>query len=245
MNPIFLIAAGLGVLLLVSKNKTSTKIYNPPVGPINLGGPTNYPLFGFPRINFKDQGQKIPLVIVLHGRNASEKQLTYAIPEDLKARIIFLRANLPKNVFFEPRLIEDPEIVAPAIKAAGITLANGINKLLKIYPTNKIILFGYSQGAELAEYMATLNWTIPLCVASFSGGLTENLFPTQGPQGDIQLKIWHGANDKIVPYEMDVATANAFKSMGYNITFETGENLSHVAPPKKIAEKYLKEFIQV
>lgn len=239
MNSLLLLAAGLGTLLLFKPTKPTPKI-SPSPNQIEL--PNG--LLAFPKIQINDKGQKAPLVIVLHGRNASEKQLTYAIPEDLPARIMFLRANLPKRVFFVPRLIDDPDKVKPAIEAAGKTLGDGINKLLKLYPTNKVIILGYSQGGELAEYMATLKWKTPLRIASFAGGLTENLFPIQEPQGNIKLKIWHGENDKVVPYEMDVATANAFKNMGYDVTFETGANLSHVAPPKKIADKYLREFIK-
>lgn len=233
MNPLILLSLGLVLSLYLSKDTNSPIIKSP--NKIDLGNN----LFGYPRIQIQDKGQQAPLIIVLHGRGGDETALQSVIPKNIPARIIFLRANLKGRLFFEPRLADDESILKPAIEKAGQTLVEGINRLLEIYPTNKIILFGFSQGGALVEYMATLKGIDG--AISFSGGLSSNLYPQQ--KQNTKVRIWHGNNDKVVPYNLDYETYLAFKDLYYDVKFETGNGKGHILPPKNIVEQWFKEVI--
>ena len=182
-------------------------------------------ILAFPRIQIKDFGQKAPMIVVIPGRNATELQLQNTIPTDLKARVFFLRSEKPKRLFFEPRLKYNEEIVAPALKSAGKEVEEGIAKLLKLYPTNNLIVYGFSAGGALA-----LTY-----VMAFSGSLPSTLYPSE--KNNTKILIWHGNLDTVVPYELGLNTAKAFEDVGFYTRFKEKKN-SHILPPKEVVKEY-------
>ena len=193
----------------------------------------NNQISAFPRTQIKDYGQKAPMIVVIPGRNATELQLQSTIPLDLKARVFFLRSEKPKRLFFEPRLKYDEEIVAPALKEAGKEVEEGIAKLLKLYPTNKLIVYGFSAGGALAlTYGLTGKANT---IMAFSGSLPSTLYPSE--KNKTKVLTWHGNLDTVVPYELGLNTAKAFEDAGFFTRFKEKKN-SHILPPKEVVKEY-------
>lgn len=227
-----------GFLLLNNKsNSPSKKLISPTQ--IDLGNN----LIAFPRIQINDFGQKAPMIIVLHGRNSSELALQDFISKDLSARVFFIRGQIPTksgNLYYLNRLKDNPEIVGPQIKEAGKILDNGIEILLNKYPTNKLIILGFSQGAGLALYMGSVGKADS--VISLSGALPMNLYPEKA--FDTNIFMWHGRKDKTVPFELADNTYKAFYNTEFNTEFEIGENNYHSVTPPVIINRFLKKALE-
>jgi predicted esterase len=232
MNSIFLLSLGIGLSLFLAQGYNSSII-----SPSKINLENN--LYGYPRIQMKDVGQKAPLIIVLHGRGGNEKALQNVIPKNLPARIIFLRGQINEktgNYFFKSRVAGPENKLKEDLENSGLILDEAITKLTQIYPTNKVILFGFSQGAALSLYMGSIGAVDN--VIAFSGSLSKNLFPAK--QQNTQILMWHGTNDKVVPFKLGKDTKEAFENMGFSTEFIVGKNKGHILPPKDVVEKYFK-----
>jgi predicted esterase len=197
-------------------------------------------LIAFPRkFPTNNSNVVLPMIIVLNGRNATEKQLQYAIPENLNARVFFIRPNLKNNLYYVPRIKDEKEIVKPAIVQSGNSIMKAIDLLKAKFNTSRVILFSYSQGSSLNLYLASLGYNdISL---SFSGALPENLYPSKF--SNTKIRMFHGNLDKVVPYEMGKSTYEAFKAQNYDVEFKERKN-SHISPPKEIAFEWIKESLK-
>lgn len=236
MNYLTLLGIGIGLSFLLSQNIINPIVKSP--SKIDLGNG----LIGYPRIQIEDRKQLAPLVIVLHGRGSDQTGLQKVIPKNIPARIIFLRGQIdgkPGRYFFDARLAGSEDELKNDLEKAGLILDEAINKLTQIYPTNKIILFGFSQGAALSLYMGSIGAVDK--VIAFSGSLPNNLYPDQ--KQNSQILMWHGNSDKVVPYNLGENTANAFENAGFLTEFITGEKKGHILPPKDVVDKYFKIVI--
>lgn len=197
-------------------------------------------LIAFPR-EFPTNNSNIalPMIIVLNGRNATEKQLQYAIPENLNARVFFIRPNLKNNLYYIPKIKDDEEIVKPAIVQSGNQIIKAIDLLKNKFNTSKVILFGFSQGSSIALRLAALGYSD--VTLSFSGALPSNLYPSKFT--NTKVRMFHGNLDKVVPYSMAQSTYEAFKAQNYNVEFKERKN-SHISPPKEIAFEWIKESLE-
>lgn len=187
----------------------------------------------FPKMQNKTSNA--PLLICLHGRGGSEESLKYAIPKDFNGKIMFIRSNKPNRLFYIPRLKENNENLAKEITKAGDELYTVIKKLKNEFGSKKVIVFGFSQGASLALYLASKGLVDK--VLAFSGSLPPSLRPIDKKY--TVLKMYHGNKDTTVPFELGIETYDSFKNAGYDVEFQTS-NRSHIKPPVELAEEYLK-----
>lgn len=222
-------------------NKTETKSVKTITTPLKIE--LNDNLSAFPRIQINENGQKAPMIIVLHGRNSNESALQEFIPKDLSARIFFMRGQIPTNsgnLFYLNRLKDDPEIVGPQIKDAGKILDRGIKILLKKYPTNKLIILGFSQGAGLALYMGSIGKADS--VISLAGTLPTSLYPENSSNSKIFM--WNGAKDKTVPFELADNTYKELYNKGFDVEFQIGENSYHSLPQQYVIDEFLEKALK-
>lgn len=213
-------------------NKTETKSVKT-ITPLKIE--LNDNLSAFPRIQITDSGQKAPMIIVLHGRNSNELALQEFIPKDLPARIFFMRGQIPTNtgnLFYLNRLKDDPEIVGPQIKAAGKILDRAIDTLLKKYPTSKLIILEFSQGAGLALYMGSIGKADS--IISLAGTLPISLYPEQA----------FDTKDKTVPFELANNTYKELYNKGFDVEFQIGENSYHSLPQQYVINEFLEKALK-
>lgn len=228
-------------LLFIFANNTKNKVDSKPIlkeTPVSIK--LNDNLIAFPR-KFPTNNSNVilPMIIVLNGRNATEKQLQYAIPENLNARVFFIRPNLKNNLYYVPRIKEDEKIVKPAIVQSGNQIKQAIDLLKSKFNTSKVIILGYSQGSSIALFLGSIGYND--ITLSFSGALPSNLFPTKF--ANTKVRMFHGNLDKVVPYSMGLNTYEAFKAQNYNVEFKERKN-SHISPPKEIAFEWIKESLE-
>lgn len=222
--------------------QTSHKIKSNKLNSSPLEIKLNDNLIAFPRIQINDTGQEAPMIIVLHGRNSSELFLQKYILETIPARIFFMRGQIPTdlgNLFYLNRLRDDPTIVGPQIKQAGKILDKAIKTLLEKYPTNKLIIMGFSQGAGLALYMGSIGKADS--IIALSGSLPTILYPTQ--VYDTEIFMWHGKKDKTVPFELTNETYKDLYNKGFNVEFQIGENNYHSLPPQDVINSFLNKAL--
>lgn len=235
----FLLLTSTALLFVLANN--ANKLEKPILKETPSSIVLNDNLIAFPR-KFPTNNSNVilPMIIVLNGRNATEKQLQYAIPENLNARVFFIRPNLKNNLYYVPRIKDNPEIVKPAIVQSGNLIIKAIDLLRAKFNTSKVILIGFSQGGSLVLYLSSLGYNdIGL---SFSGALPSNLYPSKF--ANTKVRMFHGNLDKIVPYEMGLKTFKAFENAGYDIEFKERKN-SHISPPKEIASKWIKDSLEI
>lgn len=177
-----------------------------------------------------------PLIVVMHGRGGDETALLAAMPDLPGVRVFFLRGQLPGKdggrVFYEARLTDPDNVVAPLLVKGGDQVAQGLRQLQKQYPTTQVGAVGFSQGAAVALYLATLgavDW-----VYSHAGALPASLRPRH-PQA-VRVVQWHGEDDLVVPIDMDIATADAFADARYPLPiFVEGPKSGHrVFTPQEV-----------
>lgn len=159
-----------------------------------------------------------PLLIVLHGREGTEGQLRSFVPDDLGARVFFVRGNLPsakiKNrySFFDARYLGgDEAALVEGIDTAADHVAAAIAQLRPLFPTTKVLVLGSSQGGHIAYELAVERMVDG--AVSMSGALPPVLRPVV--PGKAKVIGLHGTKDAVVPYKAGRATVDAFKQAGY------------------------------
>ncbi len=242
MNPLFLLSIGLAATLILTPSITSTKVSSSSVKYEKLITFSSG-IKALPRFQNVTPQQKVPMVIVLHGRGGVETALTNTIPTNFSARVFFLRGNI-KNpaggyLFYNRRLKENSEELSEEIIEASTNVLNVINQLILTYPTSKIVIFGFSQGAAISLYLGSIGEVNS--AIGFSGALPEYLFPEQ-PQSS-KIFIFHGTNDAVVPEKLDYKTFKAFEEQGFTIEYKT-KKAGHVLPPKDIVGEFLNEAMR-
>lgn len=93
-------------------------------------------------------------------------------------------------------------------------------------PADRIVLGGFSQGGA-SSILAGL--TAPVKIGGIVGLsswlLLSQSFKEHVPEGDFNkatpVFMAHGDQDQMVRYDLATASAEALKSMGYNVTFKT------------------------
>ena len=183
-------------------------------------------------------GNKYPLLVFLHGSGVDDRS-PLTRPEWSQGRCIELAPNGrgTENCYSTPEAINDVfESIADVINNYSID-------------TTKIILEGFSMGGYgvcriFYEHPAKFK-----ALAIFSGqpdlanewleGEQINFLEERNINilKDIPIFIFHGKEDKNVPFEKAVEFVNKLKKINTNYLFYS-ENTGHDAPPKDIMEKY-------
>lgn len=243
MNPLFLLSLGLGAALLLTPSAVSSKQSAPDKVEIAPLISFSSGLKALPRFQNVSSDQKAPLVIVLHGRGGYEKALLSTIPTNFSARVFFLRGQL-KNpaggyLFYNRRLKENSPELAEEIIDASTDVMSAINYLVNEYPTSKVIIFGFSQGAAISLYIGSIGESSSSI--GFSGALPKYLFPEQSQPS--KIFIFHGTNDAVVSEKLDGETAKAFEKQGFDVSYKT-RTVGHVLPPKDLVKEYFNEALK-
>ncbi|EQL00530.1 lysophospholipase [Ophiocordyceps sinensis CO18] len=115
-------------------------------------------------------------------------------------------------------------------------------------PADRIVLGGFSQGGA-ASILAGLTAPVKIAgiVALSSWLLLSQSFKDHVPEGDYNkatpIFMAHGDQDQLVRYELAKASAEALKSMGYDVTLKTYPGMEHSACVEELdeVEAFLKE----
>lgn len=168
---------------------------------------------------------ELPLVVMIHGRGADMNDLADLAPLlDIEggARFIFPNAPRPFEAYpgmtfgwtwFDGWPPEDS-----SVSASRATLLTFIDALLERYPTSKLVISGFSQGAMMS-LDAGLRTTNKLAgIIAMSGGLYEhNLDLTKAPR--VPILIAHGAMDDVVPVMYARRARMTLEGAGFDVEY--------------------------
>lgn len=242
-------ALGLGYVLLNGGSPAVAAPPDPVPPPTPPGTLVELPggLMALPVLQVAD-GVEAPLLLVLHGREGTEAQLRPFVPDDLNARVFFLRGNIPgpkaKNrwSFFAPKYADGEAKLAPAMKPAIANLRAVIAELRQRYPTTKVHVLGGSQGGHLAYALAAEGDVAG--AVSVSGALPPSMRPSL-PHDASVIGI-HGAKDTVVPMAAGKGTIDAFRAAGYPFVewYPIEKGTHALAQAKPIAHQALRKLVR-
>mmetsp|Transcript_26636 Transcript_26636/g.58519 ORF Transcript_26636/g.58519 Transcript_26636/m.58519 type:complete len:253 (+) Transcript_26636:113-871(+) len=129
-----------------------------------------------------------------------------------------------------PRLkMDKPEDTASAKESFDQVLAPILQRLETSYGLDKVIVGGFSMGAEFALQM--LNFAPQIGGIFCMGGFLpdDSAVWKALKSGDKRPPVWmgHGTNDSMVPYDYGVATYQRLLSEGISAEFHTVQDLDH------------------
>ena len=102
-------------------------------------------------------------------------------------------------------------------------------------PMEKIILFGFSQGAMMSLQTALLSKTQLGAVLSYSGALDkknillskDNIIEGKHKLSNTPILLVHGESDEVVPHSSQLTTKNLLSEIGFKVEILSIPKLAH------------------
>ena len=164
---------------------------------------------------------ELPLVVMLHGRGADMHDLADLAPmlaEPGSCRIVFANAPRPFEAYpgmtFGWTWFDGWPPERQSVAASREVLLEFLGEVTARYPTSKLILSGFSQGA-----MMSLDVGLRADVAgiiAMSGGLYELDLPQLTPR---PVFIAHGTLDDVVPVSYARRARHVLEEHGFDVEF--------------------------
>ncbi|MGI6484144.1 MAG: alpha/beta hydrolase [Candidatus Dojkabacteria bacterium] len=204
--------------------------------------------FVFEHSTPEESAKKKPAIFLFHGYGSDERDLL-SLVEDFKETHHIFSLRGPITVFpgyafwnFEengqPVSAEFDEV----LKSAQVF----INEAIQEYnlDTKNIVLFGFSQGAMLAQSLALIMGESISKVVALSGYVPDFVKEDRYTKKSVKhLKIFisHGIDDMVVPYQWGEESSEYLKSLRAKVTFKSYVSGHFVTPENG---KDLVEFIK-
>ena len=167
-------------------------------------------------------GDRMPLVVVMHGRGADANDLADVAPMiDGPSGYRFLFPNAPKAWEAAPGMtfgftwFEGLPPDAASLRSARKRLSEFLDAALKLFPTppGKVVLAGFSQGALMALDLGLRRDDVAGVVA-MSGALDERDLPDLSSRKDRRVLIIHGTLDEMINVNMARRARRVLESQG-------------------------------
>ncbi|MBU1043143.1 MAG: hypothetical protein KJ915_01940 [Candidatus Omnitrophica bacterium] len=186
--------------------------------------------------------KKLPMIILLHGSGANEKDIIKGLSEnrfDIPIRGISLRGPLNSGLGFrwaygtgktyaEASLAHDK-----VLRDVGFSIAQSTDELLKKFPTvGKPFVFGFSEGASIAYYLAVNYQDKFSAVFVCSGELTHQFFPESIDTDLPPIHVYHGKNDSVISIssaKRTISDIGRFSDEIYLLEYDTGHSMTRSA----------------
>lgn len=171
-------------------------------------------------VNQAALGATAPLVLVLHGEKSSPPQLVPLLAQvkGISARFAFLRD--PSGRWAHP---DESHSWASEIDKAAARVFAAATTLKTLYPTSKLVVVGFSEGAAVGLRLAALG------LVSAALAINGFLDPVLGPKGAVPVWAYFvvgGKDDKINP-AMAQATVELFTNKVSRLTQQPVPNGTH------------------
>jgi phospholipase/carboxylesterase len=192
----------------------------------------------------RDDSEEMPLVIMLHGRGADMHDLADLAPMlDTAGGIRFVFANAPRQweaydgmtfgwTWFDGWPPEHQSVVA----SREILLAFA-DEVTARYPTSKLIVSGFSQGAMMALDVGLRREAAG--IIAMSGGLYEHDLPKRLERKPVFLG--HGTYDDVVPVGYAQRARLALERQGFDVEYHEYP-MGHQVAAEEIA--HVRAFLQ-
>ena len=158
------------------------------------------------------EGMKPPLLLMLHGVGANERDLSPLAPElDPRLQILSLRAPLTRGpnsyAWFTVAFLPTGFKIAPEqLEASRKVVIEFTHASIKRYDADpeRVYLLGFSQGAITALTVALTEPELLAGVIALSGRIPPEVEPwIVAPERTAGLPVFlaHGRQDSVIPYE--------------------------------------------
>ncbi|OQX69075.1 MAG: hypothetical protein B6A08_07245 [Sorangiineae bacterium NIC37A_2] len=184
--------------------------------------------------NMRHPDDKLPLVILLHGRGNRPRVPATTIDSPVPFRMFIPQAPDPLGDGFTwlavPTLADDAQLFTRSLSGRADQLAPAIEAFMRLRPTlGKPILVGFSQGAIMSFALATRYPTLFAAAFPMAGWLPPELYPT--PKTGAKYPYFfaqHGGSDTVVPTARGRATVKALRARGLQVDYREAPGVSHV-----------------
>ena len=177
-------------------------------------------------------------VIFLHGYGANGKDLI-GIGDIWKQNLpntVFLSPNAPFSCegnydayqWFDLTSIA-PEKIGEGLEKAGPYLHNYIENVKAKFSLGdeKIFFSTFSQGSMMAMYHLCKRKRNCGGLLAYSGLLFEDKNFDKNVVSKFPIRIYHGKNDEVIPYDNSIKAFKKFKSLGFDVEYFIQEDLEH------------------
>lgn len=162
-----------------------------------------------------DPVRPLPLVLVLHGVGADERQLVPHTGVTDPARLVYVRGPLAEASsfsYFAPRFKGERGPFLAAVEDMAGRMVRVLDVIASQRAISRTIVLGYSQGGHIAWMLATTGrFDVALPI---SGALPADYQPPRSV-GRTVIRGVHGEQDKTLPVSAGTATFRAFQATGY------------------------------
>ena len=181
-----------------------------------------------------DFGDRLPLLIVLHGGGAHEEDLD-GVFEDWRVSVRMGRGytwSRGEGTTQREAYEADRQMfrkVADSLAVAAAEVANH-------YPTEgKAMVFGFSAGASMAWYLGAHHPDRFDAIFVVAGDLDSDLLEDLLPASRLPFFAYHGKRDGVVSISSGHKTARAIEKLAGRVVFEEFDG-GHTVPPSARAD---------
>lgn len=153
----------------------------------------------------RPDNEELPLVVILHGRGADNRDLADLAPMLDNGRCRFVFPNAPRPFEAYPGMtfgwtwFEGWPPEPGSIDESRQLLLSFLDGIVERIPTSRLILGGFSQGALMSLDSGLRMQPPPAGIVVMSGGLYEDDMPDLRARAGQRILICHGTADDVVP----------------------------------------------
>lgn len=197
----------------------------------------------------KDLKRQAPVLILLHGYGSNEKDL-FSFSNQIPDNWLVVLVRAPFSIGNNRYKWYNVEMVNEKItmnfedeEKSRMAILKLIDQIVLKYKAdkNKVVVAGFSQGANMSIGLALTEPTKVLAAGCFSGRFMEEIKPLIHQKERLKSKqvfISHGTADTMLPIRYAEENQEILKGFGIEITLST-DNVAH-----SISNKQLNEFVE-
>jgi phospholipase/carboxylesterase len=179
------------------------------------------------------------VAIFLHGRGASAEDILGIAPELGSDDVAYLAPQAAGNTWYPYSFLSPIPQNEPNLSSALTIIAELVAKIASEgYPSERVIILGFSQGACLGLEFAARNAQRYAAVIALSGGL---IGPPGTPRdyagGMLDTPVFLGCSDvdPHIPLERVHETADVFRKMGARVDERIYKRMGHTINADELA----------
>jgi phospholipase/carboxylesterase len=177
--------------------------------------------------------------VLVHGRGATANGIVATADEFYRHGVALLAPQAARNTWYPTRFTAPVEANEPGRSSGLRAIASAIETANRAgVPTDRVLVFGFSQGACLASEFVAHTPTRYGGLAAVSGGLLGTSIDLDGYTGDLERTPTHfgcSDDDPYVPVERVHESAAVFERLNADVTTRLYEGSGHSITDDDIA----------
>jgi len=193
------------------------------------------------------ESESMPLVIMIHGRGADMNDLADLAPlldPPSGARFVFPNAPKPFEAYpgmaFGWTWFEGWPPRRDSVAESRAILLRFLDEITGHYPTTKLVLSGFSQGAMMSLDAGLRTSRDIAGIVAMSGGLYEEELPDLRARNKVPVLISHGSMDDVVPVNYARRARAVLEEAGFDVEYHEYP-MGHQVVMEEVA--VVKEFL--